>query len=373
MKSIVRSSVLFNLTIAYIYFFSIVVGFVFICSDREYNLNQQMARGYITSDSVFFDFEDPSIKQLGDYGTDNTEEYNPDFILENPVCDEGITSVEKMLSSSNSDYFAALHKDILRAIYYNGDVTLPPLISGRFFTEDECLSKTCLAVIGRNKEDKIHSENGKKIYDYNGRQYEVIGIAGVAGESALDDIMFVNIGSLSSEEQLDGMYYIDGAKSNRSVYQEISGCSADLFGCDMKTRKTPVAFIDIASGKFYMKDYLCIVLLGLMLLSYGNIERQYIERSKLKVSVMKLCGISLSKIIKKTSRSYVISSLCGIAVGIVALAIVLLSGVFILEYLYMVKVGLLLLAVSLLLLILGELAYSAVVCKISPQEVIRKV
>lgn len=382
MKSNNKSSILFNLTISYIFVFFLVVGFVFVCSDREYNLNQQMARGYITSDSVFFIFDDPSIKPFGydaqyswqdDDSTNNTQKYNSNFILENSICDDGVTSIEKLLSSSKSDYFAALHRDTLRAVYYNGNIVLPPLISGRFFSENECLSKECYAVIGRNNEDRIYTENGKRYLNCYGRQYEVIGITGVASKSALDDMVFVNIGSLSPNEQLDGMYYVDGSKNNQKIYKEIASHSQDLFGCDMKVRKTPIAFIDIASGKIYMKNYLFIILLGLMMFSYINTERQYIERHRLKVSIMKLCGISVSKIIKETSKEYIISSLCGNAIGLIILIIMLVSGVFVLEYLYMMKVILVLFSFSILLLFFGVMTYSAIVYKIAPQEVLRKV
>ena len=382
MKSLFKSSILFFLTITYIFFSPLVVGFVFLCTDKEYNLNQQMARGYITSDSVFFDFDDPSIKPFGydaqyrwqendDFS--NSEDYNPDFTLKNLICDGGVTSIEKLLSSSKSDYFAALHRNKLRAVFYRGKVELPPLISGRFFSEEECLSKGFFAVIGRNNEDKAYSKNGRVFFDYYGHQYEVIGITGIATKSALDDIVFVNIGSLTPEEQLDGIYYVDGSKNNQGIYVEIASHSKDLFGCNLKVRKTPIAFIDIASGEIYMKKYLFFILLGLMVFSFINTGRQYIERCRLKISVMKLCGVSVSRIIKETSQSYIISSLCGTAIGIIVVVLMLTTGVFALEYLYMINVALMLLIISLLLLFLGVLMYSAFVYKMAPQEVFRRV
>ena len=46
--------------VVFIYFAVLVVGFVFACTDAEYNYNQQIARGFITKDAVFFDLDDLS-------------------------------------------------------------------------------------------------------------------------------------------------------------------------------------------------------------------------------------------------------------------------------------------------------------------------
>ena len=171
-----------------------------------------MARGYITSDAVFFDFDNPAIRPYGSKASNYPEEnnnkvtttkyYDPDFILQNKVLDDGMTSVEKLLTLSDADCFAALHKSTMRAVYYSGDISLPPVIDGRFLTEEECLSDKCYAVVGRNLEKDIYNENSKKYYDYLGRKYEVLGITGIAGKSALDSIVFINIGSLCLRNSL---------------------------------------------------------------------------------------------------------------------------------------------------------------------------
>ena len=48
--------------IVFLFFAILVVGFVFACTDAEYNYNQQIARGFITKDAVFFDLDDLSYR-----------------------------------------------------------------------------------------------------------------------------------------------------------------------------------------------------------------------------------------------------------------------------------------------------------------------
>ncbi len=374
-----------NLTVSFLFFAFLVVGFIFICSDAEYNLNQQMARGYITSDAVFFDFDNPAIKPYG-YGDDVTysdgrndktalqqKEYDPDFVLRNKVLDDGVTSVEKLLTSSDSDYFAALHMNTMRAVCYKGELSLPPVISGRFFTEAECLSDNNYAVVGKNFEEGIYKEGDKSYYDFLGRKYEVIGITGISSKSAMDSIIFVNLGSLMPEEQLNGIYYIDCAADNKAVYEDVAKNSRALFGCNLKNRKTPIAFIDIASGKMYMKNYLFVIIVSLMIFAYVNTLIQYIERHRLKISIMKLCGAKLCKIIKQTGKAYIIDCIAGILTGIILLLLLLYNGVFALEYSYVVNVIIGLSEASLCFAIIGFLVFSFFVVKADPQEIIRQV
>ena len=372
-----------DITVSFLFFSFLVVGYVFICSDNEYKLNQQMARGYITSDAVFFDFDNPAIRPYGSKASNYPEEnnnkvtttkyYDPDFILQNKVLDDGMTSVEKLLTLSDADCFAALHKSTMRAVYYSGDISLPPVIDGRFLTEEECLSDKCYAVVGRNLEKDVYNENSKKYYDYLGRKYEVLGITGIAGKSALDSIVFINIGSLLPEEQLDGIYYIDCADNNETVYQSFANSARSLFGCDLKIRRTPIAFIDIVSGKIYMKDYLLVIMVGLMLFVYINTLIQYIERNRLKISIMKLCGSRTGRILKETGRSYIIDCIIGMLIGFTILIILLCTGFFALEYSYGLSVILGLLGASLGLAILGFLFYVSSVIKTEPQEIIRQI
>ena len=371
-----------DITIGFLFMAFIAVGFIFTCTDAEYNMNQQIARGFITRDAVFFEFDDPSHaeayftamsdetdNQIVSYGKDASD---PDFVLKNEVYDDGSTAVERLLSSSEGSYFSALHRGILRAVYCTGDIYTPPVVEGRFFTEDECLSDRPLAVIGNDYIEQIYEENGIKYFDYLDIKYEVIGIAGLTGKSALDSLVFVNLGSLPPEEQLNGIYYFDSSFSNEEVYEKAESKANGLFGCGLKRHDIPLAFIDVVSGGMYMKTYLKILIAALMLFVFANTMIQYTERQRMKISVMKLCSVPSGKIFYKVSRSYICDSLTGIAAGVIVLIVLIKAGVFSLPLSHIFSVAYALLSVAVFVFLTGLFFSELMILINKPGEVVRK-
>lgn len=372
-----------DITVIVLFMSFLVAGYIFICTDAEYNMNQQIARGYITRDAVFFEFDDPShaeafLMAVTDETNDEEVVYggeasDPDFVLTNKILDTGETAVEKLLSSYEGTYFSALHRGTMRGVYYRGDIITPPVIEGRFLSEEECLSDKPLAVIGRDLDDQVYKENGVDLIDYLGKKYEVIGRVGLSGRSAVDSIIFVNLGSLTPEEQLDGIYYIDSAFSNENVYQKAQPLANELFGCGLKLHDLPMAYIDVVAGGMYMKTYLKVIVSALMLFAFNNVMTQYNLRQKMKISVMKLCSVSFSKIFKAVCKNYIFDSLLGIGLGSFVLFILVYKGVFSLpmSYIYSVSAGLLLAAFG--IFVIGLIASGSVILLNKPGEMVRKI
>jgi hypothetical protein len=250
---------------------------------------------------------------------------------------------------------------------------MPPVIKGRFFTEDECLSDKPVAVIGREYEDQIYKENGADLIDYLGKKYEVVGRVGLSGRSAVDSIIFVNLGSLTPEEQLDGIYYFDSAFSNESVYKRAESMANELFGCGLKPHDMPMAFIDVVAGGMYMKTYLKVILSVLMLLAFKNVMTQYNHRQKMKISVMKLCSVSYSKIFKSVCKNYIFDSLIGIILGVSILLALIYFSIFTLPVNYIISVtaGLLLAAFG--IFAVGLIASGLVILRNKPGEMVNKI
>lgn len=369
-----------DITVIVLFMSFLLAGYIFICTDAEYNMNQQIARGYIGRDAVFFEFDDPSHneafflasvdEQTVEYGGDASD---PDFVLTNKVLDDGETAVEKLLSSYDGSYFSALHRGTMRGVYHRGDVLTPPVIEGRFFTEAECLSDKPLAVIGREYEDQVYKENGTELIDYLGKKYEVAGKAGLSGSSALDSIIFVNLGSLTPEEQLDGIYYFDSAFSNENVYKKAESMADELFGCGLKLHDMPMAFIDVVAGGMYMKTYLKVILSILMLLAFNNVMTQYNNRQKMKISVMKLCSVSYSGIFRSVCKNYIIDCLIGISLGSLILLALIYFRIFSLPVNYIIQVtaGLLLAAFG--IFVAGLISSGTVILRNKPGEMVNKI
>ena len=366
--------------IVFLFFAILVVGFVFACTDAEYNYNQQIARGFITKDAVFFDLDDLSYRTASIAFTDDEDNYpvrldpiDESFVLKNKTLNDGRTAVETLLMSGSGNYLASLHSGLLRGVTYKGKIMPPPLVSGRFFTEEECLSDYPFAVIGRKHRDSLFSRNGKQYFEYMNREYEVIGIAGLSGDSPIDEVIFVNLGSLTPEEQLKGMYYIDCSSNNGAVYDEMCLKSQGLFGCGIKLHSTPRAFIDIVADGMYMKNYLKILMVLLGVIAFINVLVQSLKKRMVEIAVMKVQGIRLRKLLFKTTKAFITAFLAGTFAGLFVNLGLTVFGVFSLPVNWLIKYCAAMLGAGLLMMIVWILVVSVVEWKLDPKEVIQKV
>lgn len=315
---------------SFILFFAFVfIAFYFVSSDKEYNLNQQVDRGYISRNAIFFAIDNPSYRTAVHYQF-TPEEYNnlheppdlspipaedPDYVMLNPVGADGYTRIESLLSSGTDDYFAAIHTGTGRGVYYKGNVMLPPISEGRFFTPEECLSREPLAVIGNSFLESVYTDTGTQYIDYQGQTYRVIGFAGLNHPSTLDHLIFVNLGSISPEDQLLGRYYIDSDRQTRTVFENMNEASVSLFDNPLVRLQVPETLTDMVSGGVYMKDYLKVFVALLFAFMYLSILTQSILQQNRMVAVMKIVGVSFRKIYIKAYLPLFISGLTGVLLG----------------------------------------------------------
>ena len=388
MKKQSRNKTFSIIRIAFLYFAIMVVGFVFMCTDSEYNYNQQIARGFISHDSVFFVIDNPSYGEAffmtvsvsdGEsidssiIDTSPIEATEDSFELENRIQSDGHTAVETLLSSGSGDYMASLHNGVMRGLAYKGPVLPPPLLTGRFFTEEECLSDYPLAVIGSNYKESLISRDGKQYLEYMDRDYEVIGIVGLSAASPIDDVIFVNLGSLTPKEQLDGSYYVDCSTRNETIYSELEAQSELLFGCGLKRRETPTAFIDVVAGGMYLKSYLKVLLVLLGIIAFLNVLIQSVKETYVEISVMKILGIKLRSIFLKTIKKKIIAFVIGLISGIVVDVGLILLGVFSLPIKWLINYGVIILSLGVLLMLIWILTVLVIEWKLNPKEVIQRI
>ena len=315
------------------------IGVIFCATDSEYNLNQTIARGYISKNAVFFEVQDYSkympnghVKVNEDGEVENAivrdgyaiivdattrEPVDPDFVLNNDIIDGGLTRMETLLSSGGDNYIAAIHQGELRGIFYKGNITIPPLVRGRYFTEKECLSRDNLAVIGSDFLESSFSKNGKEYVVYNEKEYEVIGVTGISNASSLDHLIMVNMGSMSQEEQKTGRIYIDGDRSMKEDYHEMEELAPQIFGVGLVRQVAPKTLIDEASGGMYLKTYLKILTGLLFLFIYLSVVVQILKRQNLKIAVMGIYGLSFGRRFISISGSVLLSSLIGLILGLI--------------------------------------------------------
>lgn len=386
---------------AFFAFFSlVVVSFVFAATDKEYNLNQQIARGYITRDAIFFephdpsrigaasvvvevDFDDPDILLNNNVTVD--EDGNLVFVLEQtPAEDEGYslanwytrsgeTRIERFLSSGGDNYLASIHNGNTRGIFYKGKIVEPPIVEGRFFTEEECLLREPLAVIGNDYKKQTYVRDGDKYIEYEGREYKVIGVTAVASSSTLDHLIFINFGGMTIKDQITGRYYIDGIGSMEQVFNELDKASQEILDVKLDRLETPTTYIDVVSGGMYLKTYLKILLALMFTFIYISILVQIVKRQSVKIAVMSIYGISFKRRLLKVSGDTLTGALIGIFIGLITIIVIIYSGFFVLPFATLWKYVAILSCCSLLLV--GIMVASLIIGmrRIDIGEVVRQV
>lgn len=88
----------------------------------------------------------------------------------------------------------------IRGWYRQGEMEIPNVTEGRFFTEEEMTKAVRYAVVGKNVlKDFVVEKDGKRTFTYENQTFEVIGVVGREGhETSLDDWVFLTLPSAFS-------------------------------------------------------------------------------------------------------------------------------------------------------------------------------
>ena len=382
---------------SFLFFALMTVGVIFCASDSEYNLNQMIARGYISRNAVFFQIHDKSkayshteiiVNDDGDVeenyevdpatGTiiiDGTvgKPQDPDFVINNDVIDGGLTRIETMLSSGGDNYIAAIHQGELRGFFYKGEITTPPLVRGRFFKEEECLSRERLAVIGSDFLDRTTREKGKEYITYNDKKYEVIGVTGISNASSLDHLIIVNMGSMSSDEQKEGRMYLDGDRSVKEDYLKMQDMAPGLFNTKLDRLPTPKTLIDSASGGMYLKTYLKMIMAFLFIFIYISVVIQVLKRQNLKIAVMSIYGLSFPRRFISITGNVLLFSFVGLIAGLAAVIILIKTQFFSLPFDLLYEYMTLFFVTGIIMILIMALVTGLGMRRVNIGEVIREV
>ena len=183
-----------NGLLSFLLFFAVsFIAIFYQCANAEYNLKEQIDRGYISRNAVFFTFDNPAeiteeeytvvidsdtnsilvmsssySFDLGKFGNMNIAEYDMDgnLILPEESADlaadnspdaNGQTLIMNLLSGGKGSYFAAVHAGTGRYVYYQGDPELPPMADGG-----------CLCIVDLTEEDGSFHRLEKDFQGHNG-------------------------------------------------------------------------------------------------------------------------------------------------------------------------------------------------------------
>ena len=97
-----------------------------------------------------------------------------------------------------------------RGVFYKGDFKKLPLISGRYFTEEEVGSDEKKAMIGQRFVKDTYDEGGSQYIDILGEKFEVVGVLGSAQATRLDSMKWIPMAAAAELAGTEGEYVVDG-------------------------------------------------------------------------------------------------------------------------------------------------------------------
>ncbi len=101
-----------------------------------------------------------------------------------------------------------------RGVYFHPEATPPPLLQGRFFTQEEMQTNARVALIGKMYQNEIYQKNGTDTIAIAGEEFTVIGILGFTQSTSLDIMKWIPLDTALQLNGIYGPYTIDAA--NRS-------------------------------------------------------------------------------------------------------------------------------------------------------------
>lgn len=204
-----------------------------------------------------------------------------------------------------SDYIVYKELDFqtdIRGILYSGVVPKPPLLSGRFFEENDFKNNEPLAVIGESYRERMKKINDEYYIDINHKTYKVIGIMGYEHKSRLDRVCLLNLNTVPETQLKSGLYILDGSKKKQVNNNFI------LLGNDLEKKNNASltiisqpsnSFAQMFSVKNLQVKLLIYVLFTVSLTSLSLVHYWY-RSNENEINVMSLLGFKKYQIFMST-------------------------------------------------------------------------
>lgn len=305
-----------NIASIFILSFSIPFAISFYHSlSSEYNYNLMIGRGFVANDAVYYsvqkepDAEDNS-SASGSSISDHFMEHLP-------------------YAYDMNDFLVVSQLGVIRAAAYQGDTFLPPTLSGRFFTAQESLQDRKLAVIGKTFMDDIWYDHNVPMVTLEYGDYEVIGTVGLQQDTLLDELVFINAGSVEEMILISGLSYLDSSQiSPANLFENWSSelSSAGLYSIH-KIDMSETA-VDVISGGIFFSALLETIIYSFLILVFLCTLVFFVKTSRARASVLLLNGHSQIQIVNRLSVSVFAAGSSGVLLSIITGMLMVIFGFF---------------------------------------------
>ena len=227
------------------------------------------------------------------------------------------------------DKFVTLHyseaNPYIRGTYYEGDVELPNIISGRYFNEEEMYGgkRRKVAVMGKKAYEDFATirEDGTAYFTYINTDYEVIGIAGKPDgtETRLDEWVFMPIDTVLEKYGETGSYFIDGA-TKKNIAEANESFLASLEN-EALTDSVDQTFTEVVIGP---TD--ALVSLAIMIaINIIIVCIYYTDKKHYTVAVKKFIGYSKGMVFGDIFAGFLRWAAVGYGIGVAIIITILLT------------------------------------------------
>lgn len=230
-------------------------------------------------------------------------------------------------------------RSMARGVYYKGNMDLPNIIEGRFFTEEEMRSEEYICVAGQKayNEWTETDENGEKVVRYSGKNYKVIGVMGKNENETtwLDYYTFIPMGTALKEYSTGSNFIIDA--NTRSEVEELTEKLSFLVSQKAIISHTPYSATEVAPE---VTDSF-ILMIVIALLNCIVFALYYVDKTKYQTFVKKFIGYTKTMVFIDTLKSFLgIAAIAFVSGNVImyALATTVFSEMEILKY-YRIDIG----------------------------------
>lgn len=222
----------------------------------------------------------------------------------------------------------------VRGVYIKGHPAItPPILEGRFFSEEDNFSDTPRAVIGRNFKEDIFYEQGKPMIRFGDVDYEVIGILGMNPETRLDGMRMLNIGAAEEITGLSGVYRLDTdtKKQNSQARRELeTGLGSDVklsVYKDTRQEEDEEQYGDVSDEFKGIGTYVYYIILLTFLLCTVSTTIFWMQKRQNEISIEWMLGLKRWEIFMRQLRHYLPISLIGGLLGLLVIWVLSITHV----------------------------------------------
>ena len=297
-----------NLFMVFMLCFCIPFSLMFYqCLTDETNYNLKIDRGFVSSKAIYFSL----IERAADEGVTAAGE----SLSEKSVLQEAIRVLD------NDPYLFVSQRKYIRAICFQKDMEIPPIREGRFFSSEECWVDNKLAVIGRTNLDRtwMREDTGKRMISLDYGDYEVIGVMGIGDVSTIDDLIFINIGSLETTDWQTGVFYLDTTNIRaKPLFQRFSDEISSVSTLSVREIDMPPTASDVVSGGVFFSEVLKYTIYVFLLITFLCLLVFFILSSRGRLTICLLNGQSYRQSILRVSVPMLFAGLAGIVIAIIS-------------------------------------------------------